>query len=168
MKTKYKLLLWISSILILLDQVTKTIVIKKFQLGESVEVIGGLFNFTYARNTGAAFSMLSTWDPQYRIPFFITIPLIALAAILYVFRKTADDDHLLATALSLVVGGAIGNLIDRVVYNYVIDFLDFYWGYGGPHFATFNVADAAISVGVGLLIIDIFRKEKQGNASHTV
>ncbi len=170
MKRKYLMLIFISIVVVIVDQITKIMVTDRFRLGDSVEVIAGFFSLTYVRNTGAAFGMLNSWDPAYRIPFFISVPIIALVAILFVFRKVSDKDFLLSTALSLVVGGAAGNLIDRVRLNYVIDFFDFYWGVNGPHFAVFNVADAAISVGVFFLIIDIFKKDKttgQANASDT-
>jgi len=84
--------------------------------------------------------------------------MIALAIIGFIFRKVDDRDLKLSGALSLVIGGAVGNLIDRVAYNYVIDFLDFHWNYA-IHFPAFNVADIAITVGVAILIIDIFQKE---------
>lgn len=158
MKVKYLLLLAIAGTIISFDQLTKHIVIDKFALHESIQIIPGFFNFTYIRNPGAAFGMMNTLDPKFRIPFFIAMPLIALAAILYVFRKIDDDDKLMTITLSLIIGGAIGNLIDRVAYNYVVDFIDFYWNYG-PHFPAFNIADSAISVGVTLLMYDLVKKE---------
>lgn len=168
MKLKYLVLLSVSGTIIALDQLTKHLVVQRFHLGESLRLIPGLFSLTYVRNPGAAFGLLNTWDPVYRIPFFITIPVVALAAIFFVFRKISAGDLILSSALSLVIGGAIGNLIDRVAYNYVIDFLDFYWKENGPHFPAFNVADSAISVGVALLILDIFRKENRAHAADSV
>ncbi len=166
MKTKYLLLLAIAGTIISFDQFTKHMIISKFALGETHPIIPGFFSFTYIRNPGAAFGMMNTWNPQFRIPFFILMPLVALFAILYVFRKIEDSDKLMIITLSLIIGGAIGNLIDRVAYNYVIDFLDFFWNYGA-HFPAFNVADSAITVGVILMMFDLFKKEyldKQKNA----
>lgn len=168
MKKKYLLLLLILFFVVALDQATKIWILNHYSLHESFTVIKGFFSITYVRNPGAAFGLLNTAPPNFRIPFFIAIPIIALVAILFVLKRVDDDDHFLSTALSLVIGGAIGNLIDRIAYNYVVDFLLFYWKEGGPEFPAFNVADTAISVGVGLLILDIFRKEKQlKNASNT-
>jgi len=160
MRLKYLVLLSVTGTIISLDQFTKHLVTLKFHLGESISLIPGFFSLTYVRNPGAAFGLLAKADPVWRVPFFIIIPLVALIVISFIFRKVGDADLKLSSALSLVIGGAVGNLIDRAAYSYVIDFLDFHWGAGGPHFPAFNVADAAICVGVGLLILDIFQKEK--------
>lgn len=159
-KLKYLLLLAVTGTVVTLDQLTKHLVLQRFQLGESVPVIDGFFNLTYVRNPGAAFGLLARADSSFRVPFFIVVPLIALGVIFYVFRRVEDKDLKLATALSLVIGGAFGNLIDRSAYNYVVDFLDFHWKYQA-HFPAFNVADMAICVGVGVLIWDIIKKEQQ-------
>lgn len=163
-KIKYLVLLAVTGTVIALDQLTKTLVVQRFRLGESISILDNYFNLTYVRNPGAAFGMLARWDAAYRVPFFIFVPLVALGIILYVFRKVEERDFKLSTALSLVIGGALGNLIDRAAYNYVIDFLDFHWRYEA-HFPAFNVADAAICIGVGLLILDIIQKERHQNAS---
>lgn len=160
MKIKYLVLLAVTGTIISLDQLTKHLVTQRFHLGESIPVISGFFNLTYVRNPGAAFGLLGKADASWRVPFFIIVPIVALAVIFYVFRKVEDKDLKLASALSLVIGGAFGNLIDRAAYNYVIDFLDFHWNYAA-HFPAFNVADMAICIGVGFLIIDILQKEKQ-------
>lgn len=160
MKLKHLILLSVSGTIIALDQLTKQIVLEKFHLGESLAVVRGFFSLTYVRNPGAAFGILGRWDSALRIPFFIIVPLLALFVIVLIFRKVEDKDLWLSLALSLVIGGAVGNLIDRAAYNYVVDFLDFHWGVLGPHFPAFNVADIAICVGVGLLMIDIIKKER--------
>ena len=167
MKIKYLLLLSTSGTVISLDMWTKHLILKNYHLGQSNTIIKNFFSFTYVRNPGAAFGFLNTWDPQYRIPFFIAIPILALLMILYFFKNLPDEDRLVATALSLIMGGAIGNLIDRISFNYVVDFLDFYWGEMGPHFPAFNIADTAISVGVGLFILDMLKKNKV-NASNSI
>lgn len=160
MKFKYLLLLSVSGTIISLDMWTKNLILKHFVLGESLPVFNSFFSITYVRNPGAAFGFLNTWDAKFRIPFFIIVPMLALIFILYFFRKLPESDRLVATGMSLIMGGAIGNLIDRISYNYVIDFLDFYWGSNGPHFPAFNVADSAITVGVAFFIIDMFKKSK--------
>lgn len=160
MKLKYLVLLAVTGSIISLDQLTKHLVTQRFQLGESISIIEGFFNLTYVRNPGAAFGLLARLNPAVRVPFFIIVPLVALGVIFYVFRKVEDKDLKLSAALSLVIGGAFGNLIDRSAYNYVIDFLDFHWHYT-THFPAFNVADTAICIGVGFLILDIIQKERQ-------
>jgi len=142
-------------------------VIDRFYLGETISIIDGIFNLTYVRNPGAAFGLLARSEEAFRIPFFIVVPIVALGIILYVFRNVPDKDLKLSAALSLVIGGAFGNLIDRATYNYVIDFLDFHWKYK-IHFPAFNVADIAICVGVGFLMYDIIKKELQQRNSTKV
>ncbi len=153
-KRKYVILAVLTVFIILLDQLTKYVVVDKFRYGESVPVIPGLFSLTYIRNTGAAFGLLAHANPAFRIPFFVIVPIVALVAIAFIFRKIPDRDLKLSSALSLVIGGAIGNLIDRVTLSYVVDFLDFHWRYE-YHFPAFNVADMAICVGVGILMLDL-------------
>jgi signal peptidase II len=125
-------------------------------LHESLPVIDGWFNITYVRNTGAAFGMLANADPAFRVPFFILVPLLALVSIAWLFKKLPAKDLQMAFALALVLSGAIGNLIDRLVYGYVIDFLSFY-NHSLGQFPAFNVADSAITVGVALLMLDMLR-----------
>lgn len=158
-KLKYLVLLAVTGTIISLDQLTKNLILQRFHLSESYSVVPNFFSLTYVRNPGAAFGMLARWDASLRVPFFIIVPLLALAVIFFIFRKVEERDFKLSTALSLVIGGAVGNLIDRVAYNYVVDFLDFHW-YHDAHFPAFNVADMAICVGVGLLILDIIQKER--------
>jgi signal peptidase II len=141
-----------------LDQLTKQWIVGQFKLGETLPILSNYFNLTYVQNKGAAFGILAQADPAFRVPFFIVVPLIALGTIGYVFRKLEDNNIKLSVAFSLVIAGAVGNLIDRVVLGYVIDFLDFHWRWG-YHFPAFNVADSAICIGVGLLMLDITGKE---------
>jgi signal peptidase II len=163
-KRKHIILLFCAFSVIILDQITKYLVISGFRLGETVPVIGGFFSLTYVRNTGAAFGLLADAHPWFRVPFFVIVPIIALFAIAYVYRRLPEQDLKLSVALSLVVGGAVGNLIDRVVHGYVIDFFDFHYKYQ-YHFPAFNIADSAICVGVGILMLDIlFTKEESAHA----
>ena len=151
---KYTILILVTSSVIVLDQVTKIAIQDHFRLGETVPLIPDFFNFTYVQNQGAAFGLLAEANPAFRIPFFMVIPLVALACIGTIFWRIPHDDFKFASALSLVMGGAVGNLIDRFLYNHVIDFLDFHWGWQ-YHFPAFNVADSAICIGVGLLMLDL-------------
>lgn len=153
--SKYIILFFITAIIIGLDQVTKYWVLGHFKLGETSPIIFNFFNLTYVQNKGAAFGLLAQANPAFRVPFFIFVPLIALGSIAYVFRKIPDRDVKLSVALSLVISGAIGNLVDRLTLGYVVDFLDFHWRWN-YHFPAFNVADSAICVGVGILMLDLF------------
>jgi signal peptidase II len=152
---KYIILGSCSVSILVFDQITKQIVARNFFLGESIPIWENFFSLTYVRNKGAAFGLLANAEPVFRIPFFILVPIVALFAIGYIFRKIPKEDLKLSTALSLVIGGAIGNLIDRIHLGYVIDFFDFHWKYH-YHFPAFNIADSAICIGVGILTLDLF------------
>ena len=171
-KRKYTILLALGILVIVSDQITKALILYKFRWLESIPVWPGFFNLTQIHNTGAAFGILADANPIFRIPFFVVVPTVALLAIATIFRKISDGDLKLAIALSLVVGGAFGNLIDRIYLGYVIDFLDFHWG-EMYHFPAFNLADSAICVGVGVLMFDLITEghEKEGrkpNASTAI
>jgi signal peptidase II len=163
-KLKYLILFFLTTGIILSDQYTKAIIVEKFRLGETLPIINDIFNLTYIQNRGAAFGLMAQANPAFRVPFFIVVPLVALGSIAYVFRKIPEHDIKLATALSLVIGGAVGNLIDRLSLGYVVDFLDFHWKWT-YHFPAFNVADSAICVGVGVIILDILLQGTQVHAS---
>ncbi|RNC67741.1 MAG: signal peptidase II [Desulfuromonadales bacterium] len=156
MKANYRILLAVSTAVLILDQATKILVDRTMALYQSIPVVEGFFSITYMRNRGAAFSFLSNFS--YRLPFFILVSLVALAAIAVMVRKLRDDQRLAAVSLSLIFAGALGNLIDRVRLGEVIDFLDVYWK--THHWPAFNVADSAICVGVALLALDMFREER--------
>lgn len=158
LKKKYLILAILTVLIVIFDQWTKALITSKFHFGESLSIIGGFFNLTFIKNPGAAFGLLAHADPAFRIPFFLIVPLVALFAIGYVFRKIGDNDIRISSALSLVIGGAIGNLIDRAMLGYVIDFLDFHWQ-ETYHFPAFNVADSAICVGVGILMLDLILQD---------
>ena len=136
---------WVSVILIA-DQVTKFIVDQKMPLHHSIPVIDNLFSLTYIRNTGAAFGIFSGSAAAFRLPFLILFSTIAIGFILMMLRRLPDRETGLITALAFILGGAIGNLIDRIAYGEVIDFLDFYWS--RFHWPAFNLADSFITVGV--------------------
>lgn len=154
--SRYRILAIISVPILIIDQVTKLYIDANFRLHESVPVIHGLFNLTYIRNKGAAFGILA--DSSIRIPFFITVSIIAMAGILWYIKRIKDEQKLAIYSLSLVFSGAFGNLIDRIRLGEVIDFLDVFWK--GYHWPAFNVADSAITVGVALLFIEMWRENK--------
>ena len=138
---------------VLLDQATKLLVDRFMTLHESRVVIEGLVHLTYVRNRGAAFGLFSDADLPFQSAVFSAVSLLALGAIAVYFFKLPDRSRLARAALALVMGGALGNLIDRARLGSVIDFVDVFWG--PHHWPAFNVADSAISVGVVLLVLDM-------------
>lgn len=144
--------LWLSLLALLLDQASKLIIDSSMQLYQSIPVIP-FFNLTYVHNTGAAFSFLSEAGGWQRW-FFAGLALVISVVIAVWLSRLQQHETLLAVALSLILGGAVGNLIDRLVYGYVIDFLDVY--YGTRHWPAFNIADSAITLGVILMLIESF------------
>ncbi|HUP92018.1 MAG TPA: signal peptidase II [Solimonas sp.] len=140
--------LWLSALVIFLDQVTKQMVVRQLGQFDIVPVMPHL-NFVHMRNTGAAFSMLSNAPPA----FFVLLGTGVSAGIYLWLRRNVQGQALVACALALILGGALGNVIDRVTRGHVVDFVDFF--VGNWHFAAFNVADIAISIGAGLLILDM-------------
>lgn len=158
-KGKYGILVSVSLLIIAFDQWTKHLIHTKFSWGESLPLIDSFFNLTYVRNSGAAFGLLHKAPPAFRDPFFLIVPLIALVVIFYLFTRLTREQQWTTTALSLIVGGAIGNLIDRIRFGYVIDFLDFHWK-EIYHYPAFNVADSCIVIGVGMMLIQSFFRGK--------
>jgi signal peptidase II len=147
--------LWLAAGLILADQVSKAAVREYIPLYDTVEVIPGLLNLTHALNTGAAFGFLDRLDFAYKTVVVALLATSALAAIVFYAMTLGSETRLSRLALTLVVAGAIGNLIDRVVAGAVVDFVDVYLGTW--HFWAFNVADTCISFGAVLLIFDMLR-----------
>ncbi len=152
------LLLWlgIALVILLADQATKLLIVDSFALGDS-QTVTTFFNLVRVHNSGAAFSMLSTASGWQRW-FFTAIGIVATFFILWLLRSHPTQ-KLFCFALALVLGGAVGNVIDRIAYGHVVDFLDFHWDALSPvffqgHFPAFNVADSAISVGAVCLILD--------------
>ncbi len=158
MKKKH---LWVGiivGIVLVLDQITKYIVEKHIRLHEIITVIPGFFNLTHVRNPGAAFSLFSAAPESFRTIFFTTITIIAVVVIIVLIRKT--HERLMVFAFALIMGGALGNAIDRVRYGEVVDFIQ--WYYRSYYWPSFNIADSAITVAVVLLAIDmLFVKKPQ-------
>ena len=149
--------LWISVVVIVLDQFTKLWASSALNYGEPVPVMP-LFNLTLMHNTGAAFSFLSQAGGWQRW-FFAAVAVVISTVLLIWLKRLKSGQVWLAVALTLVLGGALGNVIDRLYLGYVIDFLDFY--YQQHHWPAFNVADMAISVGAVMLVIDSLRPERR-------
>ena len=146
------------SFLILVDQITKGVIQSSFSLGENISVIDGFFNITYVKNPGAAFGFGSNASDFFRKALFIFLPVLACFWLVTLIWKTRKNNLILCLAYSLILSGAVGNLIDRISLGYVVDFLDFYLGKN--HFPAFNVADSAITVGAFFLIWDMILEYK--------
>jgi signal peptidase II len=147
------------------DQLTKQLVRYSLTLHDSVKVIPGFLDLTHVQNTGAAFGLLNAADFPYKPAVMIGIAAIALVAIAAYGAQLGFHERLARFGLSLILGGAFGNLIDRAVVGYVVDFVDVYWG--DSHFWAFNVADAAISIGAILVLLDMIGLGRH-HASHPV
>jgi len=147
--------LWLSVAVIGLDQATKFLVTRFLELYDRVEVLPVL-DFTLLHNTGAAFSMLANASGWQR-NFFIGLAFAVSAMLLVWIWRTPRGEKLLPFALALILGGALGNVIDRILHGYVIDFVHVHWG--EAYFPAFNVADSAITIGAILLIVDAFREK---------
>jgi signal peptidase II len=147
-------------VVIVLDQLSKAAINSHFVYGESMAVTS-FFNLVLAHNTGAAFSFLSDAGGAQRW-FFSAIAIIASVWIVWLLRKH-QTQMLFSFSLAFILGGALGNLIDRIAYGYVVDFLDFFWG--NYHFAAFNLADSAITCGAALLIWESFTGKENGTVT---
>lgn len=150
--------------IIILDQVTKGAVQQNIPLGGQIPVIPGLFNFSHVHNPGAAFGMGAYGHDTMRLVMFKIVPVFACFWLIYLIWKERHKSLLLCTAYSLVFAGAVGNLIDRISLDYVVDFLDFY--IGDKHFPSFNIADSSISIAAGLLILDFILSFKKAGYPH--
>ena len=178
-KAPWAPMLLVASLVLVADQLTKFLAVKGLttlmrehqatglseQLGlwltvkspagrQMVEpLVDGFWSWTYAENPGAAWSFAAQWPDAVRVPFFHAVSAIALVLITFFYRRLGPDQKRLRIALSLLMGGAVGNLLDRLVRGYVIDFIDWHWNYKA-HWPTFNVADVGITVGVALIFLD--------------
>ena len=150
---EYRLELWLPIVIVVLDQITKAMVRAMLPLHASVTIIPGLMDFTHVLNTGAAFGILNTSDFAFKTGLISLIAVAALAGVAIYAAGLPRDQIMARTGLALIIGGAAGNLIDRIALGYVTDFVDVYWQ--GWHFWAFNVADAAITVGVAMMILDM-------------
>ncbi len=157
MSFKYRILAIVTFVTVILDQATKLYIARTLPLHAMISIIENFFTITYLRNRGAAFGMLAT--SPWRLPFFILVSTVAVVVIFMIIRKLRDDQKLSALSLSLILAGAVGNLIDRISYGEVIDFIFVHWY--DHYWPAFNVADSAICVGVFLLALEMFREEQR-------
>ncbi|MGH7855938.1 MAG: signal peptidase II, partial [Candidatus Binatia bacterium] len=132
----YRLLLLVGAMVVVLDQLTKAIVVSALALHDSIPLVDGFLNLVHVRNPGAAFSLLADAPASFRTPFFIGITVAAIGALVYIAGRLPKDERLLRVAMGAVLGGAVGNLVDRLAYGEVIDFIDVYLG--SYHWPAFN------------------------------
>jgi signal peptidase II len=139
------------------DRWTKALIQRRFGLNESISVIDGFFNITYVRNTGVAFGIFDPLSLPSKSVLLSVFTAFAVVVVIAYSVRSPLRNRLLQFALALILGGAVGNLYDRLAYGYVVDFLEFYAG--AYHWPSFNIADSAISIGVVLLALEILRDE---------
>jgi len=152
--SKYRFVGAVAGSILVLDQASKWYIRHTVDLYESIPVIDSLFHITHVRNTGGAFSLFAGSNPAFRLPFFLLVSVVAIGALLYFVRRVQPDQHLLLFALGSILGGALGNLVDRMAAGEVTDFLDFHWH--GYYWPAFNVADSCISIGMIILLLHSF------------
>jgi len=152
------LYLALSLLLFGMDRLSKSLVVARLPLYESVPIIRDFFHLTHVANTGALFGLMAGMASPLRGAIFISIPVLAILLILIFQFRTPESDLLVQVGLSLILGGAMGNLYDRVRYGHVVDFLDF--SLAGHHWPAFNLADSSICLGVATLVLDLFRNER--------
>jgi len=164
LSSKTKRVVVLLAVIVVVDQATKVIVDRSMALYQSIAIVDGFFSLTYVRNTGAAFGIFAGSAEIFRRPFLIVVSLVAIGFIFTMLRRLPDNEKGLITALAFIVGGAIGNLIDRLIYGEVIDFLDCYLG--SYHWPAFNVADSFITIGVGLTIYCLYNHQGEDPFAH--
>jgi signal peptidase II len=153
--TRFQVELSIAAAVVVLDQIVKAIVRSTFELHESVVVIPSFFNLTRVHNYGAAFGLMNAAEFPFKTVVLSVVATLALGALSWYGATLPAEQRLARLGLALIIGGAAGNLIDRLRSGYVVDFVDLYWR--DWHFWAFNVADAAITVGVSLMILDLLQ-----------
>lgn len=153
----------VAAVVVVFDQLTKWVIRTELGIYESLPVVDGLFSITHVRNTGGAFSLFAGAHEAWRVPFFLFVAVVAIAVLLHFVRRVAPHQRLLLFALGAVLGGAVGNMIDRAAFGEVTDFLDVYWR--GYHWPTFNVADSFITVGMLILIVHSFVAPEEDEVS---
>ena len=157
MRNKYIRLVVIGGIIVIIDQLTKFFIVNYLPLHDTVPVVSGLFNIIHIKNPGGAFGLLANLTPGMRTFIFLFISSLAVGLILYFYLKTPVNQSWLAAGFALIFGGAIGNLIDRIRFGVVTDFLDFY--ISKYHWPAFNVADSAITAGIGIFVFHLLFKK---------
>jgi len=150
---RYLRLVLVAGLTVVIDQLSKAIIQEALPLAQTVQVIPGLFSITHIRNTGGAFGLLAGRASTFRTVFFLGVSGLSVVILCYLYAGMAPGNRWASTALCLICGGALGNLVDRVRLGEVVDFLDFY--VGPYHWPAFNLADCAISVGVAILVLHL-------------
>ncbi|MFW5837652.1 MAG: signal peptidase II [Desulfovibrionaceae bacterium] len=163
MKSRYRTAGLLALVVLALDQITKIAVMQSMAFGASKTIIPGLFNLVHIVNRGAAFGFLNRADITWQRTFFIAATLLAIVVIVHLLRSNTSQEGFLTWGLGLILGGALGNLVDRIRFGHVVDFLDFHLG--ARHWPAFNVADIAITLGAFAVIVSMYRKRK--HASHS-
>lgn len=164
MKQKYLILFSLSGLVLSCDQLTKYFVHSTFELNERITVIPSLFSLIYTRNNGFAFGLLQRAPESMQEVFFIGVPVFALILIVLIFIKLQDNQILTSVALTTILAGAVGNLVDRLQHGFVIDFMDFHFR-DVFHFPPFNIADCSIIIGVIIMFINTLMLDRHGPAS---
>lgn len=154
---KYLKLVLISGVVVLLDQITKALIVRELPLHHVKTVVKGFFNLVHVHNPGGAFGLMAGLSPAFRTALFVVVSSMAIALILYFYHTTPSNRPWLAAGFALIFGGAIGNMIDRVRMGAVVDFLDFY--VNSWRWPAFNIADSAITVGVGIFVLHLLFKK---------
>lgn len=157
MKPQYTLAGSLAAVIVILDQITKVQIQKHIALFATIEVIPGFFNLVHTVNKGAAFGFLNRTDIAWQTYFFIAVTSLAIVIVLNLLSKAKDEGRLFVIALGLILGGALGNMIDRIRLGEVVDFLDF--ALGSYHWPAFNVADIAITLGSLALIMSFYGRK---------
>jgi len=157
MKKKYWILLIVFLLVIAFDQSTKWIIQQTLPLYQKVEIIPGFFNLVHVRNTGGAFGIFGGEKGPVGSVLFVVASVVAVGVLVVLFLRVKEHETMLAFSLALLLGGAIGNLIDRLSYGEVVDFLDFH--ILSIHWPAFNIADSAISIGIGLMALELLIKD---------
>ena len=152
----------VSLAVLLLDQWTKGIVMRNFQIHESREVVAGLFDLTYVQNSGAAFGLFASVDSSVKAIVLNSVAVLVFLIVSAYALRSSHKSVRLQLGLALILGGAVGNLLDRVRFTYVVDFLDF--SISGHHWPAFNLADSSICIGFELLFLDMLRREEEAEA----
>ncbi len=159
MKRKYWVLLIVCFWILFVDQWTKHVIQQSLFLYQKVEVVHGFFNLVHVRNTGGAFGIFGGEKGGLGSLFFVVVSLAAIGSILFLYIRLKEDERILSLSFSLVLSGAIGNLIDRLRYGEVVDFLDFYLF--SFHWPAFNISDSAICLGIGLMALELLIRDRK-------
>ncbi len=157
LKNKYIKLVFLAGVVVLLDQISKALILRHLPLNSNIPIIAGLFDITHIHNPGGAFGLMAGMGAVLRTVIFLFVSSLAVGLIFYFYQKTPPTHTLLATGFALILGGAVGNLIDRIRFGIVVDFLDLYLG--DYHWPAFNIADSAITMGICIFIYHLVFKK---------